>query len=169
MQARPSRAAGTRASSSALKRTLRHQQSPSNEPVAAGTQPFGPPHSGHVVSRPGGAWPQGTAAAAGEAGEGVFTGQILRRTSAATGVPRTRCHGHLVRRCFSAASKAALGFTRLVSFWYWSVLATERRSFTRQGRPVDLARAVCRGGCYDYVTELRIAPESGADAKGGNE
>lgn len=39
------------------------------------------------------------------------------------------------------------------------VLSTERRSFTRDGRPVELTRAVYRGDRYDYVMELRIAAD----------
>jgi GntR family transcriptional regulator len=47
-----------------------------------------------------------------------------------------------------------------------AVLATERRSFTREGRPVELTRAVYRGDRYDYVTELRIEPEGAAAGDG---
>lgn len=46
MQARPRAAAGTRASSVALKLASRHQQSTSKRPQAAGAQAFGPPHRG---------------------------------------------------------------------------------------------------------------------------
>lgn len=37
------------------------------------------------------------------------------------------------------------------------VLATERRSFTNEGRPVELTRSIYRGDRYDYVVELRAA------------
>ena len=37
------------------------------------------------------------------------------------------------------------------------VLATERRSFTSEGRPVEFTRSIYRGDRYDYVVELRAA------------
>ncbi len=38
------------------------------------------------------------------------------------------------------------------------VLATERRSFTGEGRPVEFTRSVYRGDRYDYVLELNASP-----------
>ena len=43
-----------------------------------------------------------------------------------------------------------------------AVLATERRSFTSEGRPVELTRSVYRGDRYDYVLELRATPRGNA-------
>lgn len=38
-----------------------------------------------------------------------------------------------------------------------AVLDTERRSFTQEGRPVELTRSLHRGDLYDYVVEMRVA------------
>jgi len=54
MQALPRCTGGTRASSSAEKRTLLHQHATSKRPQAATAQPLGPPHKGHA------AWPNGS-------------------------------------------------------------------------------------------------------------
>jgi GntR family transcriptional regulator len=37
------------------------------------------------------------------------------------------------------------------------VLDIERRSFTQEGRPVELTRSIYRGDLYDYVVEMRVA------------
>ncbi|MEJ8823536.1 GntR family transcriptional regulator [Variovorax humicola] len=39
-----------------------------------------------------------------------------------------------------------------------AVLETERRSFTQEGKPLELTRALFRGDMYDYIVEMRIAP-----------
>jgi GntR family transcriptional regulator len=41
-----------------------------------------------------------------------------------------------------------------------AVLVTERRSFSREGRPLELTHSVYRGDRYDYVVELRSGTES---------
>lgn len=40
-----------------------------------------------------------------------------------------------------------------------AVLETERRSFTAEGKPVELTRSIYRADLYDYVVEMRV-PES---------
>lgn len=42
-----------------------------------------------------------------------------------------------------------------------AVLATERRSFSADGRPIEITRALYRGDRYDYLVELRHATTGG--------
>jgi GntR family transcriptional regulator len=44
-----------------------------------------------------------------------------------------------------------------------AVLETERRSFTQEGRAVELTRSVYRGDLYDYVVEMRIPASPGPE------
>ncbi len=45
------------------------------------------------------------------------------------------------------------------------VLATERRSFSADGRPIEFTRALCRGDRYDYLVQLQALPVSAKPAR----
>lgn len=81
MHARPRSAAGTRASSAALKRASRHQQSTSNRPQAAGAQPFGPPQSG-----------QRSLGSGTLGGQGVGNGSVIAQRYQRVGLGGTPSH-----------------------------------------------------------------------------
>ena len=68
-----------------------------------------------------------------------------------------RQHGVVPQRAFQRLRADAVGAAdaRLLGLREADpVLATERRSFTTEGRPVELTRSVYRGDRYDYVLEL---------------
>ncbi len=72
-----------------------------------------------------------------------------------------RRHGNLPERAFQRlrAEVAGAADAQLLGLHQGApVLATERRSFTLEGRPVEFTRAVYRGDRYDYVVELRTGP-----------
>jgi len=52
-QAWPCKGAGTRASNSGVNTAVRHQHGVSNEPLQAGAQALGPPHSGQIGAASG--------------------------------------------------------------------------------------------------------------------
>ena len=72
-----------------------------------------------------------------------------------------RRHGNVPERAFQRlrADVVSVQDARLLGLQNGAaVLATERRSFTLEGRPVEFTRAVYRGDRYDYVVELRTGP-----------
>jgi GntR family transcriptional regulator len=46
-----------------------------------------------------------------------------------------------------------------------AVFSIERRSFTHDGRPVELTRSIYRGDLYDYVVEISLNPKASDGAK----